>query len=169
MTRRIAQKLRCFVADRSGTALVEFAIALPLLLLVIGTIIEGSRIATIHQATAAGVRDATRLIARVAPGNFCTDSSVTVPDFSTEASDIVIERSGNPGDRVIPSGVNVVSVDTVLGCADVDYSADSVPMVIVAATIEISFPFGGAFAFFGGERLAPLTTVISDQSRVFGI
>ena len=168
MTCRIKHMLRQFRTDCSGVALVEFAIALPLLLLTIGIVIEGSRIATIHQATAAGVRDAARMIARVAPGNFCIESGVALPDYTTEATDIVVERAGAPGERVIPSGVNVTSINATLGCVDVDYSTDDVPMVFVVATIEINFPFAGAFEFFG-NRLDPLTTVISDQSRVFGI
>lgn len=170
--RILQKKLRTFCADRSGTALVEFAIALPLLLLIIGTIIEGSRIAVIHQSTAAGVRDAARLIARVAPDDYCTNSSTSVPSFNTEASKIVMDRYRRPGERVLPSGVNVIGVEAVLGCVDVDYSDDDVPMVFVIATIQISFPFGGAFKFFCSEEpcgLDPLTAVVSDQSRVFGI
>ena len=159
--------LRAFRDDRSGAAMVEFAISLPFLLLVTAIVIEGSRIAWTHQAAASGVRDAVRYIARIAPSDIC-DGTVDIADYKTDATNIVAERTGSPDEQILPGGVTVLDVTPSLDCVDVDYSTVDVPVVEVRVQIQIAFPFGGVFDLFG-DPLEPLTTEIADESRVFGI
>ena len=53
-------------------ALVEFAISLPLILVVSYGTIDSMRLFWTYQAAVAGVRDAARYVARVAPDDICT-------------------------------------------------------------------------------------------------
>ena len=166
------QTLRSFRKDNSGAAMIEFAISLPLLLLVVGLIVEGSRITWTHQAAASGVRDAARYFARTANPNIC-DSQSAVDAFnadagnSTTASNIVTRRVGDPSDAIFPGGVSVVGITPTVSCVTGAYQTDDVAVVEVNARLQIVFPFGGVFDFFG-DPLDPLTTDISDESRVFG-
>ena len=168
--------IRRFCKENSGAALVEFAIALPLLLLMLAVIVEGSRITWIHQAAAAGVRDATRYFARTQSALICENAanvsafnnSTTVRDA---AQDIVTERVGSPGQSILPGGVRDIQVSPVMACTTVNYPSSAaavVPKVGVDVTLTIDFPFGGVFRFFSGSELAPLTTTIGDETRVFG-
>ena len=167
----IRKPISAFLEDRSGAAMVEFAIALPLLLLVLAVVVEGSRIGWTHQAAASGVRDASRFIARIAESNICNDAaaqSTFTDDYATDASDIVTLRVGSADEQILPGGVNVISVTPTVRCEAVTYNASGIPIVEVRARLEIEFPFGGVFDLFG-DPLEPLTTEISDQSRIFGI
>ena len=174
MIRTFIEKTRSFKEDKSGAAMVEFAIALPILLLVLAIIVEGSRIAYAHQAAASGVRDASRYIARLASDTVCDTADVAGANtalqtqFGTEATNIVSARLGDPTEAVLPGGVTIQSVTPALRCRAVDYSTADVSVVEVTVTLEIEFIFGGVFDIFGDE-LEPLTTQIADQSRVFGI
>jgi Flp pilus assembly pilin Flp len=173
MRRHILKKAQGFWADRSGAAMVEFAISLPFLLLIIAIVIEGSRIAWTHQAAASGVRDAVRYIARIAPVDIC-GGTANILDYEDDATSIValrlpVEEDGNPipFEQILPGGVRVVNVTTSLQCIKGDYRIEEIGIVEVRAEIEIEFPFGGIFDLFG-DPLEPLTTEIADESRVFG-
>ena len=168
MIRRVSCTLVALRTANSGAAMVEFAICLPLLLLVMAIIVEGTRITWTYQAAASGVRDATRMIARLAPDDICTGTA-NIGDFKTEATDIVQLRAGTAGEQILPTGVLVLDVTPSLNCVDVDYSTVDVAVVEIRATIQIAFPFGGVFALVGGELLDPITTQIADQTRVYGI
>lgn len=172
MIHTLAQKLRTLRSDRSGAAMIEFAISLPILLLILAIVIEGSRISWTHQAAAAGVRDASRYIARLAPPDICVDATANIAtleaNFKGEATDIVVERVGNPDEQILPGGVVVIDVSPAIQCMTVDYSADDIPVVEVRVRLEISFPFGGVFDIFG-DPLEPLVTEIWDESRVYGV
>ena len=167
MIRRMTRKLLVFRSDTSGAAMVEFAIALPLLLLMVAVVIEASRLTWTHQAAAAGVRDAVRYIARLAPQDICSGTAA-IGDFDDDATDIVTLRMGNADEQILPGGVTVVDVVADLQCMEVDYSTDDVPVVGVRVQLQIDFPFGGAFALLG-RPLDPLTTIIGDESRVYGL
>ena len=64
--------LHRFRRAEDGTALVEFAISLPLILVVSFGTINSMRLFWSYQAAVAGVRDAARYVARMAPDNICT-------------------------------------------------------------------------------------------------
>ncbi len=163
MRRLIAHITRLKRCD-AGAPMVEFAMVLPLILLFLAVIIEGGRITWIHQATAAGVRDASRMIARIAPVDLC--SAGTVGSYDTLATTIVTNQLG--GSSVIPGGATVVDVTPTCVPRVGTYRVSPASVVQVTAEIEIDYIFGGIFGWFG-DSLSSVTAEISDQSRVYGV
>ncbi len=148
----------------AGGPIVEFVLVLPLLLLFIAIIVEGGRITWIHQSTAAGVRDASRMIARIAPLDLCTSGGVG--GYDVMATDIV-ENSLN-GSSIMPWGTNLVDVSLTCFERTGTYRIDPTAVVEVRAEVEIDYIFGGVFGFFGIAR-STLTAEIADQARIFGV
>lgn len=159
-----SSRIRTFLGDESGTALVEFAMLLPMLLLVFAVIIEGGRLMWSYQSVNAGVRDAARYLARIAPGDICS-SGGSVGTYTAALEDIVRQKSG--GGSIFPSKITVDSVLPTLTCVAGSYRVSPAPVVEVTVTMTITFPFAGLFAF-NGQSLGTLTKTVSDQSRVFG-
>lgn len=164
MDRYRIPRLSRFRRDEQGAALVEFAIALPLVLVVFAVIVEGGRLFWSYQATVAGVRDAARYVARVAPTDSCS-TGATFSGYTTKVEDIV--RSTMAQDSLFPAGVTVTDVEPVLLCIAGSYRVSPAPVAQVTATLEVTFPFAGVFTF-AGSTLGTITTTVTDQSRVFG-
>jgi Flp pilus assembly pilin Flp len=160
----VIHRLRRFVADDSGAQLVEFAIVLPMMLLVFAVIIEGGRMMWSYQTVVAGVRDATRFLARVTPRDIC-DLGGEVDGYDDILTSII--SNANDGSNVLPSGVSVTAVSPSLECNDGDYRSDVAPIVTVRADVEVTFPFEGLFTLVGGSH-PTLETSVTDQSRVYG-
>ncbi|WP_170465341.1 TadE/TadG family type IV pilus assembly protein [Ruegeria arenilitoris] len=160
LTALITRIKRC----ESGAPMVEFGIVLPLILLFFAVIIEGGRITWIHQATAAGVRDASRMIARIAPIDACTSGGVG--GYDGMATTIVENQLG--GSSILPHGTTVVDVTPTCVSRSGAYRVNPTSVVEVTAEIQIDYLFGNMFSLFGAA-LGPLTTEISDQSRIFGV
>lgn len=150
--------------DESGAALVEFTMMLPVMILLFAVIIEGGRMFWSYQAAVSGVRDAARYLARVAPGDICS-SGGSVAGYTSDLETIV--RTGASGYSIFPAGLTVTAVTANLTCTAGSYRVSPAPVVEVTATLAITFPFADVFAFNGTDRPA-ITTVISDQSKVFG-
>ena len=175
MNRTAFHKIRRFRNENSGAAMVEFAIALPLLLLVLAIVVEGSRITWIHQVAASGVRDASRYLARTEQSSVC-NSTAGVQAFNNNTAiaaraQEIVTSSVDLTNTILPTGVRNVVVNHTLQCTSVDFTGTGttlVPVIQVAVTLTIDFPFGGVFDLFG-DPLAPLTTVVADESRVYGI
>lgn len=178
MTRALQKFVSRFGKDTSGAAILEFTIALPLMLLVLAIIIEGSRITWTHQAAASGVRDAARYLARTQSPDICSGANFATKrstfnaraDIDTRATQIVTQNVDFT-QSILPNRVTLVDVDFDLQCTTVAYSntsSERVPVIEVEVILTIDFPFGGAFAFFG-NRLEPLTTRIADETRVYGV
>jgi TadE-like protein len=157
--------LRRLAADESGTQLVEFAIVLPMMLLVFGVIIEGGRMMWSYQTVVAGVRDATRFLARVTPRDICDDDVSAISNYDDTLIGII--RNDNGGSLVLPSGVSVTGIVTDLECFDGEFRSDVAPIATVRADIEVTFPFSGIFTLVGSSR-PTLETSVTDQSRVYG-
>ncbi|MEH6833889.1 MULTISPECIES: TadE/TadG family type IV pilus assembly protein [Falsihalocynthiibacter] len=153
-----------FRRDERGTALVELAISLPFALLVFGMIIEGSRMLWAYQSAAAGVRDATRYLARIVPRDICT-SGGSVAGYTTQLTGIV--RNSSSGTTLFPNGITVNSVIPTYSCIAGDYRKGIAPIAQVSAEITITMPFSGFFAV-AGYTLNDVTTTVTDQSRIFG-
>ncbi len=163
MNRLGSQILRIIRCDAGGP-IVEFAMALPLLLLFIAVIVEGGRITWIHQSTAAGVRDASRMIARIAPVDLCTAGGVG--GYDAMATGIV--ESQISGTSIMPWGANLVDVSLTCFERAGTYRLDPTAVVEVRAEVEIDYIFGGILGFFGGPR-SSVTAEIADQARIFGV
>ena len=144
--------------------MVEFAILLPILLLVFAVIVEGGRLMWSYQTVVAGVRDATRYVARAAPANICSTGG-SLAGFQTDAENIVRETIS--GTSIFPTGITVQTVTPSLTCANGTYRVSPVGVVEVAAVLQITFPFAALFTFNGQSR-GTVTTTIRDQNRVFG-
>ena len=174
MIHSLLTKSRVFRKDQSGAAMVEFAIAIPCLLLVLALIIEGTRFSYAHQTAASGLRDATRYVARIAPEDPCNTADQGAAntqlqaDFGARVDEIVEFRMGTQNESVLPGGVTVTDVTPTLRCKAVDYNATGISVVEVTATLNYQFIFGGAFGFFN-ERRDGFAFSISDQSRIFGL
>lgn len=160
----LGRSARRFLREESGAQLVEFAIVLPLMLVIFGVIVEGGRLMWSYQAAVAGVRDATRFLARVTPRDVC-DLGGELEDYSTTLTEIV--QSASDGSAIFPGGVTVTSVEPSLSCHDGDFRSASAPIVTVTAEMEVTFPFAGLFQLVGGA-LPTLETQVADQSRVYG-
>lgn len=160
----IDHRLRRFARDESGAHLVEFAIVLPMMLLVFAVIVEGGRMMWSYQTVVGGVRDATRFLARIAPRDIC-DLGTGVEEYGETLGAII--RNANDGGAILPSGVSVTAVLPSLTCNEGDYRSDMAPIVTVRAEVEVTFPFAGLFGLVGASR-PTLETSVTDQSRVYG-
>ena len=153
-----------FARAEDGAVMVEFALVLPMMLLVFALIVEGSRMMWSYQAAISGVRDATRYLARALPADICTTGG-SVTGYASKVTDIV--DNSLTGLPVMVSGISVDSVTPVLQCHAGSYRGGNVAVAQVTATVTMTFPLGSVFALFGGST-GPLTTTVTDQSRVFG-
>ena len=144
--------------------MVEFAIVLPMMLLVFAVIVEGSRLMLSFQSAISGVKDATRYLARVVPSDICTTGG-TVGGYSAQLLTIVSQSTS--GASVFPSAVTVNSVTPSLACVTGTYRVNPAPVAQVTANVTITFPFAGIFTLVGGS-LGQITTDVTDSSRVFG-
>ena len=158
------KRLWRFARAEEGAALVEFAIALPMMLLVFAVIVEGSRLMLSFQSAISGVKDATRYLARVVPSDVCATGG-TVSGYSTQLLTIVSQSTS--GASVFPSAVTVNSVTPSLACVTGTYRVSPAPVAQVTANVTITFPFAGLFTLVGSS-LGQITTDVTDSSRVFG-
>ncbi|MBE9477101.1 MAG: pilus assembly protein [Proteobacteria bacterium] len=156
--------IKRFIDDCDGVVLVEFAILLPMLLLVFAIMIEGSRLMWSYQSTISAVRDATRYLARVAPVDICS-SGGSVAGYSGDLMTIIAKNID--GTTIFPTGITVDAVVPTLTCTSGAFRVNPAPVVQVSASITVNFIFGAIFSLSGGS-LSSVTTTISDQSRVFG-
>ena len=156
--------MRRFARTEDGAALVEFAICLPMMLLVFAVIVEGSRLMLSFQSAISGVRDATRYLARVVPSNVCTTGG-TLSGYAAQLQTIVSQSTS--GASVFPSAVTVNSVTPSLTCVAGTYRVSPAPVAQVTANVTITFPFAGIFTLVGGS-LGQITTDVTDSSRIFG-
>jgi Flp pilus assembly protein TadG len=157
-------RIKHFINDCDGVALVEFAILLPMLLIVFGVMIEGSRLMWSYQSTISAVRDATRYLARIAPVDICSTGG-SVAGYAGNLTTIITKNIN--GATVFPAGISVNSVVPTLTCTAGAFRVNPAPVVQVTANITVTFIFGGVFNFAGGS-LTSVTTSISDQSKVYG-
>lgn len=153
-----------FRNDEEGAALVEFAIILPMMLLVFAMAIESGRTFWAYQTTIAGVRDATRYIGRSVDRDICRDGG-SLDGWTSKVTDIV--RNASNGSALYPDTITVASVTPTLDCVTGGYRRGTVSVATVEARLQIEYPFSGLFAFVG-VSLPAIDTVVSDSGRIFG-
>lgn len=161
--------LRRFWQAQGGGALVEFAISLPLILLLGLLSIESMRLFWSYQAAIAGVRDATRYLARVAPANLCAPGvSQSLAGYTTRLEGIV--QNTISGGTVYSGGVTITSVTPSLACiTTLGLRQSSVPVATVTANLTITMPFSQILRVIGANPATLLTTSVTDQARVYGL
>lgn len=172
-------RLTDFRKKEEGVALVEFAIFLPLFVLSFFVIVEFSRTFFSYQGAVAGVRDAARYAARTYDPGLCVNANngsggtaiigtAATPDISYG----IVERNMVNEVAAFPENVRIVQVSTNYRCVVPDpgtYRQAEVPIVMVFATIEITLPLGRILELNGRPLIPSITTVIGDESRVFGV
>lgn len=160
----LSRRLATFWRDESGVALVEFALVLPMMLLVFAVIIEGSRMMLSYQSTIIGTRDAARYLARTVAPDICTTGG-SVSGYATRLRTLIVQ--GATAYSVFPEDVVVGTVTPSYRCVTGTYRASPVAIAEVSVQITIRFPFAGLFTLAGASR-PDLTTEVSNQARVFG-
>ena len=163
-------RMRKFRRNEDGAALVELAILLPVFLMLFATIIEGGRMMYTYQAVIAGVRDATRYVARVAPKDLCqTGGTVTgsVSGLDTRVDGLIRDTVNS---RVLyPDAFTIGTIAITHTCStDTTWLGGQAAIAVVSAPLTIRFPFGGIFRFAGGD-LPTINTFVTDRSRIYGI
>lgn len=138
---------------------------MPMLLLLFAVIIDGGRMMWSYQTAVAGVRDATRYLARVAPVDICTTGG-SVAGYTATLTGIV--QNSIYGNQLFPNGIAVNSVVPSLTCIAGTYRVSPVPIAQVTANLSITFFFSGIFNF-AGQSQAAITTTVTDQSRIYGL
>lgn len=156
---------KLFWRDDRAAVLVEFAIILPMMLLVFAIIIEGSRLFISYQAAIGGVRDATRYLSRVVPTDICSAGG-TLAGHTTKLQTIVGQSIS--GNAVLPTAVTLNSVTPSFACVTGDYRVNPAPIAQVTASVTVTFPFAGIFGL-NNTTLGQITTSVTDSSRAFGV
>lgn len=174
---RMRRLLNNFRQDTSGVALVEFAIFLPIFVLSLAVIVEGSRIFFSYQGAIVGVRDAARYLARTAPGDICTvwGNSGIVESYDsgiqTALVAIIDEAMDNEQDQ-LPDEVLRGNVLATWTCeappTGETYRQTLVPMAQVSAQFTILLPLGDIFEF-NGITLPTINHTVLDEARIFGV
>lgn len=165
--RRILQKIRTFSRAEHGAALVEFGISLPLILVVAYGLVDSMRLFWSYQATIAGVRDATRYAARVAPGDIC-DTGFDISTFEPRLLTIV--NSTIDGDGIAPFGVSITGLTATLDCVTtLNLRQPTVPVATIVADLSMDMPFTSVLTLIGGTGWGTVTTSVQEQARVYGL
>ena len=151
--------------NEDGVMLTEFAMVLPVILLIMFLIFESTRIFFAYQSAVDGVRDASRYLARIAPVDIC-DTGGNVDAFETELRDRVTDAIGN--NPAFPDTVIVTGLDASVRCVAGDFRLAEVPVASVSTDIQITVPFSGFLAYFG-DGLETLNADIDAESRIFGL
>jgi hypothetical protein len=171
MSHIISRSLCRFRKEERGAALVEFTFVLPIMLIFFAVTIEGARMMWSYQAASAGVRDASRYLALVAPPNVCiSQTAIQTWLEDPKNEDVydtfsVIVQEAISGGSIYPGDVTINSVTPT--CHHGEHTGLHFGLVLVSASITIDFPFGGLFALIGGS-LPGFTATVADQHRVFG-
>ncbi len=162
-----------FRQSEAGATAVEFVILLPVMMVVFAAIVEGSRIYWNYQSAVSGVRDASRYLARITNADICGGTANTTPVVlaggAGTAAGIIARNVGSGATNLFPSAVTVTSVSATYTCPDYNLRSDPTPVARVQATLNIQLPFGEVFNFFGARDNATMTSVVSDQSRGYGL
>lgn len=163
---------RAFRQDERGVTAVEFVIILPVMLVLFAAIVEGSRIYWNYQSAVTGVRDAARFLARTTNVDICggtaNTTAVALTGGATTATNIIADTMRNE-QGLFPSGVTVTAVSATYTCPDYNLRTDPTPVARVQATVNVQMPFGTLFEFFKARNTTVMTSVITDQSRIYGL
>lgn len=160
----LPKRLAGFAGRSDGAVVVEFGMVMPFMLLVLAVMFESGRMMWSYQVAIAGVRDASRYLARIAPVDICQTGG-SFSGYTTKLTEIVEEDLS--GNNLFPSHVTINSVTPSYSCIVGTYRVNPAPVGTVTASMTIDFPFSGIMAMFGGT-MGTTTATIADQARIFG-
>lgn len=156
----------------SGATAVEFVIVLPVMLLTFAVIVEGARIYWNYQATVAGVRDASRYLARTTNNDICGGTANltrrAITGGAGVAAAIVNRNMGTGSANLFPTAVSLTGTSADYICVSVT-GVGVVPVAVVDASVSITLPLSPLWGFFQGTPNGTMTSTITDQSRIYGI
>lgn len=162
----MAGLLRALRRSERGAVLVEFALTLPLLLVLFAIIIEGGRLMWSYQSAVAGVRDAARHVGRVVSTDICVSGAALSSFVDAAALSAALDARLPAQMEMSPDATSGVTVQ--LSCVAGSFRVSPAPVVTLTARVRIAYPFEGLFSLAGRGIPPTLVTTISDQSRVFG-
>jgi Flp pilus assembly protein TadG len=156
-----------FRRSQSGAALVEFGVSLPLILIVAFGIIESMRLLWSFQAAVAGVRDATRYVARAAADDICTNGG-SLDGWNDQLTAII--NTSITGAAIFPDGIALTGVTATLACPnDLDLRQAEVPVARVTANLRMQFPMTAVFRLAGGDGWGTINTSVVEEARIYGL
>ena len=136
-------RARAFAGDRRATAMYEFALAVPLLLIILAGGYEFSRALWEYQLASKGVRDAARYLARV--------NDPTSSGSQTIATNLVVRGSAGTtaAPRLDPSDVSVsVTTQAYDNSAGTYRGPDGASADINVVTVRAQISYQGALLGF---------------------
>ena len=172
MTCVVPHILGRFRRNQQGATAVEFAILMPIMMVCFGSIVEGARIYWNYQSAVSGVRDAARYLARITEPGICggpDTTAVAIPGGAARAEQIIARNVGSGSTNLFPTAVSVSNVSASYTCPDLNLRTDPTPIAQVQATLTVQLPFSAVFEFFGNRRNTQMVSVITDQSRIYGL
>jgi len=156
---------RAFHRNERGAAATEFALILPLMLILAFSIYEAGRVFWAYNIVQSSARDASRYAARL--GITCTGSAATFNDSASTAAVQNLARTGaidGTGDPLLPGWTDNSTVTVALACVSKTsgsttfsgrYEGEtSIPTVTVTAAAPYGLLFGG---LFGGLTIDAVT------------
>ena len=156
-----------FFRNTSGLAYVEFAICLPMMILLFGMVIEGARIMWSFQNAISGVREASRYMSRVTSADICGDTAF----FSGLEPQLlgIVQNRIRTTDSVFPEAVRVVDIDAKCEYFVGALRMESTPIAQLNAHFEITLPFSNLLSFYGGETAGTIDVFVADEMRAYGV
>ena len=132
----IRSRVRTFRKTTSGAALVEFVLVFPMMILFFAIMVEFGRLYWGYQSVVAGVRDASRYLARVADPEVCITGG-SLAGYQATLKTMIEKDRGNTS--VLPSQFVVDSVTATYSCPEApsteawDYRTPEIPLATVSA------------------------------------
>lgn len=161
---------RAFHKDQRGAAAAEFALILPMMLIIALSFYEAGRVFWSYNIVQSAARDAARYAARLPVT--CAGSAGTFDDGAAMGQVQNLARTGTidgTGDPLVPGWTNNASVTVAIDCS-YDNSAQTMKGIytdhanIPAITVTAAAPYGLLFGgLFGGLDI-PTVTVSNAQA-----
>ena len=162
---------RAFHKNEQGAAATEFALILPLMLILVFSIYEAGRVYQAYNIVQSSARDAARYGARL--GITCSGSTATFDDSASNSAVQNLARTGTidgSADPLLPGWTNNATVTVSLGCVSKTsgsttfggrYEGETaIPTVTVTAAAPYGMLFGGLF----GDLAIDAVTVSNAQA-----
>ena len=160
MSERLRHMLARFRRDERGAVIVEFALTLPLMLVLFAFIVESGRTFWAYQSALSGVRDATRYVGR-ADERTCDNLGDVPPQVSDAALLEIVNRVLRGG--VIAQPITIERVTGSYRCSG------GFVIATVAAEATLQLPFTGIFRLVVEDSdLGEIAVALSDSTRMFG-